>query len=106
MTYTYLWNFLESCIIRVWNGPRRKKSDCFYCFTVIVILQHFFQTHLELFQSNISLVPIDGWILHSFQVLMMTYGHPKTIFIFKFVRSVSDGFLFDLEACLINLKLP
>ena len=36
----------------------------------------------------------------------MTYGQPTTIFIFKFVRTVSDGFLFDLEACLINLKLP
>ena len=39
-------------------------------------------------------------------MLMMTCGQPTTIFIFKFVRFVSDGFLFDLEACLINLKLP
>ena len=81
-------------------------------FTVLQSLwsyiQQFFRTHLELFQSNIPLVPIDmyRWILHGFQVLMMTYGQPTTIFIFKFVRFVSDGFLFDLEACLINLKLP
>ena len=36
---------------------------------------------------------------------MILFSAQNQLHNFKFVRFVSDGFLFDLKACLINLKL-